>query len=911
MSAELSIVVKVGAALGSTIAAIRSVGGGVDFVRRSTTLLRREQLLLGRAIRDSSRQGSSELRRLQRQYEGLGETMSRIKRNQNLRGRIDNAIQRNRSVRDSLKSEILSTVASIGVVSVPIKLAIEFESAMADVRKVVNFDTPEQAKAMERDILHLTRSIPMAGDELAAIVAAGGQSGVAREKLIGFAEDAAKMGVAFDMSADSAGEAMATMSNVLRRPIETMSEFGDAINYLSDNTNSKAADIVNVMTRVGSDIKQLGLTDNQGAALGSTFLSMGKAPELAAQATKGMVTAFSLARVGKFDDELKQLGLTTKGFAAAMDKDAQGAITDFLQRVRQLPKEQQMPLLLKMFGRNYADDVLLLTSSMEEYNRQLNLLSETDADGKLKYVGSMQREFANRSATTANQLRLFKNSLMELGITVGSVILPGINGFLKSLMPMVYKLTEWAQANPKLIHTLIKIAIALVSVKAGSLGVRLLFNGMAGAGLGLIQRLLGLHGTLLRFNGVFRLLRMGRGATALRIMGFSARQARGAMSLLERGIGRVSVAGSRFLSMAGRVRGLGGAMMWLQRIWTSVGMAAMSNPIGAAIAAIAIAAFLIYKYWGPIKSFFIGLWDGLKDSLQPVMPILEMIAFGWQQIWDVVKGFFSDFFSSNDEASESMQGFGYILGHMFGDLINGLLSIGPMMIEGWGMIFDGIFSLISSAWTQIKIAFDGGLLGILGLILNWSPIGAFYSAFAAVLSWFGIDLPAKFTEFGSNIIQGLWNGLIAKFEAVKGWFAEKAAWFKNAFAQSNQIRSPSRVFRRFGGWMMEGLQIGINQAAPRPLAAIGSVSRGLQQRFSDNTSSLAASMAANSAELSAARQGSAAAGGITINFNPTINANAGDIGQIAALLRDAKDELRRELPGLLKLIHADELRRAY
>ena len=31
--------------------------------------------------------------------------------------------------------------------------------------------------------------------------------------------------------------------------------------------------------------------------------------------------------------------------------------------------------------------------------------------------------------------------------------------------------------------------------------------------------------------------------------------------------------------------------------------------------------------------------------------------------------------------------------------------------------------------------------------------------------------------------------------------------------------------------MMEGLQIGINQAAPRPLAAIGSVSRGLQQRF--------------------------------------------------------------------------------
>lgn len=903
MSAELSIVVKIGAAIGGTIAAIRSVGGGVDFVRRSTTLLRREQLLLGRAIRDSSRQGSSELRRLQRQYDGLGETMSRIRRNQNQRGRIDAAIQRNRSIRDSLKSEILSTVAAVGVVSVPIKLAIEFESAMADVRKVVNFDTPEQAKAMERDILHLTRSIPMAGDELAAIVAAGGQSGVAREKLIGFAEDAAKMGVAFDMSAGTAGEAMATMSNVLRRPIETMSEFGDAINYLSDNTNSKAADIVNVMTRVGSDIKQLGLTDNQGAALGSTFLSMGKAPELAAQATKGMVTAFSLARVGKFDDELKQLGLTTKDFATAMDKDAQGAISDFLQRVRQLPKEQQMPLLLKMFGRNYADDVLLLTGSMEEYNRQLNLLSETDADGKLKYMGSMQREFQNRSATTANQLRLFKNSLMELGITVGSVMLPGINDFLKSLMPVVYRMTEWAQANPKLIHTLIKIAVALVSVKAASLGVRLLFNGVAGAGLGLVQRLLGLHSTLLRFNGVFRLLRMGRGATALRIMGFSARQARGAMSLLERGIGRVSVAGSRFLSMAGRVRGLGGAMMWLQRIWTSVAMAAMSNPIGAAIAAIAIAAFLIYKNWGAVKSFFIGLWDGIQDGIRPVLPLLEMIAFGWQQIWDVVKGFFSDFFSSNDEASESAQGFGYIIGYILGSILN----IGPMILDGWRMIFDGIFSLVGSAWEQIKTAFDGGLLGILGLILNWSPIGAFYSAFAAVLSWFGIELPGKFTEFGSNIISGLWNGLKAKFEEVKAWFSGVAGWFSSKFAIRNEIHSPSRLFRRFGGWMMQGLQLGIDGGASRPLNAIGSVASDLQQRFSGNTSSLAASMAANSAELSAARQGTAAAGGITVHFSPTINAPGGDAGQIQAALQMGL----REFEQLFERLMADKARRAY
>ena len=148
------------------------------------------------------------------------------------------------------------------------------------------------------------------------------------------------MGVAFDMAAGDAGEAMATLSNVLQIPIPKISRLGDAINHLSDNANSKAADIVNVLTRVGSDTKQLGLTENQAAALGSTFLSMGKAPELAAQAVKGMVTSLSVLKTGGGRKELARLGLTAKEFAAAMNKDANGAILNLLSRIKQLPKDE-------------------------------------------------------------------------------------------------------------------------------------------------------------------------------------------------------------------------------------------------------------------------------------------------------------------------------------------------------------------------------------------------------------------------------------------------------------------------------------------------------------------------------------------------------------------------------------------
>ena len=82
----------------------------------------------------------------------------------------------------------------------------------------MNFDSPAQFKEMEQDILRLTRTIPMASEEIAAIVAAGGQAGIARENLLGYAEDAAKNGVASDMAAGDAGTAMANHGERIGKP---------------------------------------------------------------------------------------------------------------------------------------------------------------------------------------------------------------------------------------------------------------------------------------------------------------------------------------------------------------------------------------------------------------------------------------------------------------------------------------------------------------------------------------------------------------------------------------------------------------------------------------------------------------------------------------------------------------------
>ena len=880
MKSDLGISISVSAVIGGALSGLTNIGKAMDTLKSTTKTLSERQKELGKVLeRNKDRLGVSSAKQLWQEYDKIGLAVSKLTQQY----KKLNAVRAQREAVNSqwgdIKGQWQGALAAAGTLILPVKVSIEFESAMADVKKVVNFDTPQQFKEMERDILKMTRTIPMAGKDIAAIVAAGGQSGVSRENLTGFAEKAAKMGVAFDMAAGQAGESMATLSNVLQIPIPKIGTLGDAINHLSDNANSKAADIVNVLTRVGSDIKQLGMTENQGAAWGSTFLSMGKAPELAAQAMKGMITSMSVMKAGGAKKELAALGLTTKEFAAAMDKDANRAMLNLLDRVKQLPKAEQFPMLLKMFGQNYADDAMMLANNVGEYNRQLALLEERDASGNLKYLGSMQREFANRSATTANQIQIFKNGISELGIRLGSIVLPAVNDFLSKCIKLTSMISDWAEKHPVLTKGIVGTAASLLAFKVGMFGAMVIANRSHAAYLALKSGLLSLKATVVLTKTV---MQGGLGLSAIS----------GTLGTVMRGFAaaRTVIAGFGLSSLAA--------------LW----------PVVLAVAAVAAVAFVIYKYWKPLKAFFAGFWEGLTKGLEPLTPLFDAFVGTLSGIWTAVQPYlqpvldwFGDFFSLTQVGEGNARSWGESVGTALASVVNTVVSVGTMIVDGWRMIFDGIFSLADSAWTQIKTAFDGGLLGILGLILNWSPIGAFYSAFAAVLSWFGIDLPARFTEFGSNIIQGLWNGLQAKFEAVRAWLAEKAAALKNTFAGVMDIHSPSRVFRRFGGWMMEGLQIGINQGAPRPLNAIGGLASDLQQRFTNHTSSLAASMAANSAELSAARQGAAAAGGITVHFSPTIHAPGGNPQQIEAALQMGLQEFET----MFRRMMDDKARRAY
>lgn len=128
--------------------------------------------------------------------------------------------------------------------------------------------------------------------------------------------------------------------------------------------------------------------------------------------------------------------------------------------------------------------------------------------------------------------------------------------------------------------------------------------------------------------------------------------------------------------------------------------------------------------------------------------------------------------------------------------------------------WDTIGPYFQKVWTMIKGFFQSGIGNISATILNWSPLGLFYSAFATVMNWFGFELPTKFSTFGANIINGLINGIKSYFPKLKEIWNKVADYMPDWLKQRMVIRSPSRVMAGLGEHIVGGIGMGLTQAFP-------------------------------------------------------------------------------------------------
>ncbi|HGJ5882469.1 phage tail tape measure protein [Arsenophonus sp.] len=349
----------------------------------------------------------------------------------------------------------------------PIKQAIDFESTMADVRKVVDFDTPEQFKQMSEDILKLSTALPMAADGIGQIVAAGGQAGIAKEELMSFAQSAVKMGIAFDQTAEQSGQMMAQWRTAFRLTQNDVISLADKINYLGNNGPANAAKISEIVTRIGPLGEVAGLASGEIAALGATIAGMGVESDVAATGIKNFMLALTKGKSATKSQKiaLRTLKISPKKLAAQMQKDAKGAMLMVLKAIEKVPKKDQAALLNDLFGSESLGAIAPLLTNLKLLEVNLDRVAD-----KQKYGGSMQKEYATRAVTTANAIQLFKNQMHVASVSIGSIFLPSIVEATEKIQPLIEQFRTWSKANPELIKSFAKWGLYLLGT-ATAVGV--------------------------------------------------------------------------------------------------------------------------------------------------------------------------------------------------------------------------------------------------------------------------------------------------------------------------------------------------------------------------------------------------------------------------------------------------------
>lgn len=340
--------------------------------------------------------------------------------------------------------------------------AIRFESAFADVRKTVDGTDQELAK-LAGELRQMSHEIPKAAEDLAAIAAAGGQLGVAREDIGRFTEVVSKMSVAFDMTAEEAGNAIGKMKNVFQLTIPEVQGLGDAINQLGNNSAAREREIVDVMLRIGGTSRQFGLANEQAAALAASMVALGRPAEVAGTAINAMLSKLQTSNMQSkaFREGLQSIGLSAESMAAQVSASPQQALNNLLLTLSRLGSKERSEALFKLFGQEFQDDIGLLVNSLGTYQKNMALVAD-----KTQYAGAMNREFAARANTTDNSLQLLKNVVTDIVRSIGDGLMPALKGGAEVLSGILRPVASLTAEFPRMSAAAASAAAGFVAFRS-------------------------------------------------------------------------------------------------------------------------------------------------------------------------------------------------------------------------------------------------------------------------------------------------------------------------------------------------------------------------------------------------------------------------------------------------------------
>lgn len=343
-----------------------------------------------------------------------------------------------------LRGQILDTAAMAALLALPIRQAVLFESSMADVKKVLNDINPEQLNQLQQTIKDLGVSTGLGASGIADIVAAGGRLGIAVDNLPDFTTVVSKASVAFDMLPEAAGDALASISNKMKIPIQDIDMVADAINHLSDTTAAKAPNMIEILGRTAGTMSLLKMPPEVAAGFASFADQVEVSAQLGASGLNMMITR--MEKVPALQKKLLE--------------DPKEAILSTLKALDKMEEGTRLNVIQDIFGDEAGRFVKKAVSNLGMLEDTLGKVAD-----KTKFAGSMTREFEVRMNTTEGGLNRMSSSLGVAAVNLGSALLPALNQITDVLVTITSSVASFAQEFPVLTTFIMATVAGLVALR--------------------------------------------------------------------------------------------------------------------------------------------------------------------------------------------------------------------------------------------------------------------------------------------------------------------------------------------------------------------------------------------------------------------------------------------------------------
>ncbi|WP_170000588.1 phage tail tape measure protein [Campylobacter sp. RM9328] len=601
---------------------------------------------------------------------GIKETYDAIKKldsvkldtlRQNIRANLKDTLGELATVNNALASGIFGTT---------VKFAIDDEAAFANVKKYVD-DSKENLLALKNEMRKASSELGESFANIANIASGGGKINLKGKELVEYTKLLATGSVAFEMSAEELSRASNNMKVGFKiDDINKMTQLFDAVNLLDNKvTNANASDIFTASSLTAANANLIGLNEKAASAIAATMLSTGKASSVVGTSLNALYSGLSMAdkKGENFQKALNTIGLDANYLKTALQKDAAGAITLFIERISKAPKQMQAGLLYDLVGGNFSDELAGLVTNVDDLKKNMALAFSDEATGSLK------KELQAKLDTTKSGIERLTQSWRNLGSIMGEVFLPLANTLANALSRLGNFITDMSIKFPSL-TTGVSYAVAGFMIFKPLLLLTKIAALAAADGFISMAKVLSWLNPLT----VVAKTRSLAHALALKYQAFSTwlvgARLRAAITLSAAWTAATKTASAVSLGFS---RALGFLHTGFLRAVKGIGMmklALISTGIGALVVGIGMAASWLIENWDKVKAFFSSIWESVKPY------------------WQATTQFFSDIW----------QGLSEFLSGIFAPVI-----------DTWNNIFGGFFDWIGEkfAWVSDLISSIGDSIG--------------------------------------------------------------------------------------------------------------------------------------------------------------------------------------------------------